>query len=168
MSIQRITPFLWFDMNAEEAINYYVSVFKNSRIINLTTYPDESLDEHFVGMTGKLINAEFELDGVRFGALDGGPLFRLSEAISMLVTCDGQEEVDYYWEKLSHVPESEQCGWCKDKFGLSWQIIPKQLNELMSDPDPERSKRVVQAMMRMHKIDVAALQAAHDGTAEPA
>lgn len=165
MTVQKITPFLWFDSNAEEAINYYVSVFKNSRVISMTRYPDESLDEHFVGMSGKLVNAEFELEGVRFGALDGGPVFHFNEAISMLVTCDGQEEVDYYWEKLSHVPESEQCGWCKDKFGLSWQIVPTQLKELMSGPDPGASQRVTQALMKMHKISVAELQAAYDGKA---
>ena len=165
MTVQKITPFLWFDSNAEEAINYYVSVFKNSRVISMTCYPDESLDEHFVGMSGKLVNAEFELEGVRFGALDGGPVFHFNEAISMLVTCDGQEEVDYYWEKLSHVPESEQCGWCKDKFGLSWQIVPTQLKELMSGPDAGASQRVTQALMKMHKISVAELQAAYDGKA---
>lgn len=165
MSVQKITPFLWFDANAEEAINYYVSVFKNSRVLSMTRYPDESLDEHFVGMSGKLINAEFELDGIRFGALDGGPVFHLTEAISMMVTCEDQAEVDYYWEKLSHVPESEQCGWCKDKFGLSWQIVPKQLGELMAGPDPEGSQRVTQALMKMHKISVADLQNAYDHAA---
>lgn len=165
MNVQKITPFLWFDANAEEAINYYVSVFRDSQILSMTRYPDESIDEHFVGMSGKLINAEFVLAGMRFSALDGGPVFKFNEAISMLVMCDDQAEVDYYWEKLSHVPESEQCGWCKDRFGLSWQIVPKQLNELMGGNDPERSRRVTKAFMKMHKISVADLRAAYDSAA---
>lgn len=161
--MQKITPCLWFDMNAEEAMNYYVSVFKNSKIIRVDKYPDESLDEHFVGMSGKVINGEFELDGVKFTCLDGGPTFKFNEAVSFIVDCADQEEVDYYWEKLSAVPESEQCGWCKDKFGVSWQIIPKRLGELLNDPDAERASRAMQAMMKMHKIDVAELERAADG-----
>lgn len=161
--MQKITPCLWFDMNAEEAMNYYVSVFKNSKIIRVDKYPDESLDEHFKGMSGKVINGEFELDGVKFTCLDGGPTFKLSEAVSFVVDCADQEEVDYYWEKLSAVPESEQCGWCKDQFGVSWQIIPKRLGELLNDPDPERASRATQAMMQMHKIDVAELERAANG-----
>ena len=161
--MQKITPCLWFDMNAEEAMNYYVSVFKNSKIIRVDKYPDESLDEHFVGMAGKVINGEFELDGVKFTCLDGGPTFKFNEAVSFVVDCADQEEVDYYWEKLSAVPESEQCGWCKDKFGVSWQIIPKRLGELLNDPDTERANRAMQAMMKMHKIDVAELERAANG-----
>lgn len=161
--MQKITPCLWFDMNAEEAMNYYVSVFKNSKIIRVDKYPDESLDEHFQGMAGKVINGEFELDGVKFTCLDGGPTFKFNEAVSFIVDCADQEEVDYYWEKLSAVPESEQCGWCKDKFGVSWQIIPKRLGELLNDPDTERANRAMQAMMKMHKIDVAELERAADG-----
>ncbi len=160
---QKITPCLWFDMNAEEAMNYYVSVFPNSKIISTDKYPDESLDEHFKGMSGKIINGVFELNGQQFMCLDGGPVFKLSEAISFTVDCKDQEEVDYYWSKLSHVPESEQCGWCKDKFGMSWQIIPKQLAELMSGDDPEGVKRCTMAMMQMKKMDVDALEKAYKG-----
>lgn len=163
--MQKITPSLWFDANAEEAMNYYVSVFKNSKIIRIDKYPDESLDEHFKGMSGKVINGEFELDGMRFICLDGGPLFKFNEAVSFIVTCKDQAEVDYYWERLSAVPESEQCGWCKDKFGVSWQIIPTRLGELLSDPDKEKANRAVQAMMKMHKIDIAELEAAFQGNA---
>ena len=161
--MQKITPCLWFDMNAEEAMNYYVGVFKNSKIISVDKYPDESLDEHFEGMSGKVINGEFELDGVRFTCLDGGPLFKFNESVSFIVTCKDQEEVDYYWEKLSAVPESEQCGWCKDKFGVSWQIVPTRLGELLSDPDTEKANRAMQAMMKMHKLDVAELERAFEG-----
>jgi len=163
--MQKITPCLWFDMNAEEAMNYYVSVFKNSRIIHVDKYPDESLDEHFKGMSGKVINGEFELDGMRFICLDGGPIFKLNEAVSFTVTCKDQAEVDYYWEKLSAVPESEQCGWCKDKFGASWQIIPTRLGELLNDPNKEKASRAMQAMMQMHKIDIAELEKAFEGKA---
>ncbi len=161
--MQKITPCLWFDMNAEEAMNYYVSVFKNSKIINIDRYPDESLDEHFKGMSGKVINGEFELDGTRFICLDGGPTFKMNEAVSFMVTCQDQEEVDYYWSKLSAVPESEQCGWCKDKFGMSWQIIPTRLGELLNDPDKAKANRAMQAMMQMHKIDIAELEKASEG-----
>lgn len=161
--MQKITPSLWFDMNAEEAMNYYVGVFPNSRIIGIDHYPDESLDEHFKGMSGKVINGVFELDGMRFICLDGGPVFTFNEAVSFTVEVKDQEELDYYWERLSHVPESEQCGWCKDKFGLSWQIVPKQLGELMQGDDPEGVKRVTQALMKMHKISVADLESAYAG-----
>lgn len=159
----KITPSLWFDMNAEEAMNYYVSVFKNSKIIRIDHYPDESLDEHFNGMAGKVINGEFELDGHRFTCLDGGPAFAFNEAVSFTIDCIDQAEVDYYWEKLSAVPEAEQCGWCKDKFGVSWQIIPRRLGELLSHPDKEAAGRAVQAMMKMHKIDVAMLEESFKG-----
>lgn len=161
--MQKITPSLWFNMNAEEAMNYYVSVFKNAKIIRIDKYPDESLDEHFKGMAGKVINGEFELDGMRFICLDGGPTFTFTEAVSFTVTCKDQEEVDYYWEKLSAVPEAEQCGWCKDKFGMSWQIIPTRLGELLTDPDTEKANRAMQAMMQMHKIDIAELERAFEG-----
>lgn len=160
---QKITPCLWFDLNAEEAMNYYISVFPNSKIISTDKYPDESLDEHFKGMSGKIINGVFELNGERFICLDGGPLFKPNEAVSFVVDCKDQAEVDHYWEKLSNIPESEQCGWCKDKFGISWQIIPKQLGELMSGPDPEGAKRCTMAMMQMKKIDISALETAYNG-----
>lgn len=161
--MQKITPSLWFENNAEEAMNYYVGVFPNSKINNIDYYPDESLDEHFKGMSGKVINGQFELSGMKFICLDGGPIFKFNEAVSFTVDVEDQEELDYYWERLSHVPESEQCGWCKDKFGMSWQIIPKQLGELMNGDDPEGVKRVTMAMMQMHKLDVAELEAAYAG-----
>lgn len=145
--MQKITPSLWFDKNAEEAMDYYVSVFPNSKIISKDKYPDESLDEHFKGMSGKIINGQFELDGQKFICLDGGPVFTFNEAISFTIDCEDQAEVDYYWEKLSHIPEAEQCGWCKDKFGISWQVVPKQLGELMNGDDSEGVKRTTMAMM---------------------
>ena len=134
-NIQKITPFLWFDANAEEAMEYYVSVFPDSRIEHIERYPDESLDEHFKGMSGKVITGEFYLSGQRFLCLDGGPVFTFNESVSFLVGCKDQAEIDYYWEKLSHVRGSEQCGWCKDKFGVSWQIVPENMSELLS-PSP--------------------------------
>ncbi|HRJ91184.1 MAG TPA: VOC family protein [Candidatus Saccharibacteria bacterium] len=161
--MQKITPCLWFDNDAEEAMNYYVSVFKNSKINRIDYYPDESLDEHFVGMSGKVINGHFTLDGNDFICLDGGPIFKLSEAVSFMIDCKDQEEVDYYWSKLSHVPESEQCGWCKDKFGMSWQIVPQRLGELLGSDDKEAVARVMPVFMEMHKIDLAMLEAAYAG-----
>ncbi len=161
--MQKIIPSLWFDNNAEEAMNYYVGVFKNSKIISIDHYPDESLDEHFKGMSGKVINGQFELNGQKFICLDGGPIFKFNEAISFTVECEDQAEVDYYWEKLSHVPESEQCGWCKDKFGLSWQIVPKRLGELMGGDDPEGVQRVTACLMQSKKFNVAELEAAYEG-----
>lgn len=163
MSTQKITPSLWFDMNAEEAMNYYVEVFPNSKIVSMEKYPDESLDEHFKGMADKVINGVFELDGQKFICLDGGPIFKFNEAVSFTIDCKDQKEVDYYWERLSHVPESEQCGWCKDKFGVSWQIVPRQLGELMGGSDPEGVKRTTMAMMKMKKLDVAELENAYQG-----
>lgn len=150
--MQKIIPSLWFNNNAEEAMNYYVSVFPNSKINHLEYYPDESIDPHFKGMSGKVINGDFTLDGVRFLCLDGGPIFEFSGAVSFTVSCRDQAEIDYYWSKLSAVPEAEQCGWCKDKFGVSWQIIPENMGELVSTPS------AMQAMMKMKKIDIAALQ----------
>jgi len=155
INAQKITPCLWFDNNAEEAMNYYVGVFDNSRIISIETYPDESLDEHFEGMSGKVFNGQFELDGVQFLCFDGGPTFTFNEAISLTVSCKDQAEIDYFWEKLSHVPASEQCGWCKDKFGVSWQIIPENMSELLA-----RSPAAVQTMMQQKKIVIAELEAA--------
>lgn len=161
--MQKISPCLWFDMNAEEAMNYYVSVFPNSKINRIDYYPDEALDEHFRGMTGKVINGEFELDGRSFICLDGGPAFKFNEAVSLSIDCIDQEEVDYYWTKLSAVPEAEQCGWCKDRFGVIWQVIPRRLGELLNDPDKEAAGRAIQAMMKMHKLDVAELEKAFAG-----
>ncbi|WP_238476200.1 VOC family protein [Agromyces mariniharenae] len=147
-----IQPCLWFDDNAREAMEYYVSVFPNSRIERIDEYPDESLDEHFTGMSGKVLNGEFTLNGVRFTCLDGGPLFRFNESISFIVWCADQDEIDFYWSKLSHVPESEQCGWCKDRFGVSWQVIPRIMGDLTSTPAQ------VQAFMQQKKIVIAELE----------
>lgn len=162
-SLQQIVPSLWFDMNAEEAMNYYVGVFKNSKIINIAYYPDEALSEHFKGMKGKVINGEFELDGQKFICLDGGPMFKFNEAVSFTIECDDQAEIDHFWGKLSAVPESEACGWCKDKFGISWQVVPKKLGELMNGEDAEGVKRVTMAVMASKKFNIAELEAAYNG-----
>ena len=141
-------------------MNFYVGVFRNSKIISIQHYPEGPLEGPMKGMEGTVLTGVFELEGIRFMALDGGPVFKFSEAISFYVECADQGEVDYYWSKLSAVPEAEQCGWLKDKFGLSWQIIPRQMSELMSNPDKEKAGRVIQAMLQMKKIDIAALEAA--------
>jgi len=157
---QKITPFLWFDNNAEEAINFYLSIFADSKILNLSRYPEEVPD-----LGGKAMSIVFQLEGQKFMALNGGPQFKFTEAISLLVDCTSQEEVDNLWYKLiADGGEPGRCAWLKDKFGLSWQIVPRQLGELMGDPDPQKSQRVMQAMLQMSKIDIAALQAAYDGT----
>jgi predicted 3-demethylubiquinone-9 3-methyltransferase (glyoxalase superfamily) len=156
--MQKITPFLWFDNQAEEAVNLYTSTFKNSKIVSITRYGDE-----VPGMKGKVLTAVFQLEGQEFMALDGGPQFKFTEAISLYVHCQTQEEVDELWEKLSAHPESEQCGWLKDKFGLSWQIIPDALGEMLSDKDSEKAGRVMQAMLQMQKIDIAKLKQAYEG-----
>lgn len=151
--MEKIVPCLWFgDNNCEEAINYYITVFPNSSIDELTKYPDESLNENFVGMSGKILTAVFRLNGQKFIALDGGPYFHFSEAISFMIECKDQDEIDYYWEKLSHVPESEQCGWVKDRFGLSWQIVPANMKDLMM------TDKQIQAMMSMKKIIIKDLE----------
>jgi len=153
--MNKIVPSLWFaDNNCEAAINYYVDVFPNASIDSITRYPDSQLDAHFAGMTGKILTAVFTLNGQKFTALDGGPVFRINEAVSFTIECADQTEIDYYWDKLSHVPEAEQCGWVKDQFGVSWQIVPENMAELTQTPGQ------VQAMMKMKKIDIAALIAA--------
>jgi predicted 3-demethylubiquinone-9 3-methyltransferase (glyoxalase superfamily) len=154
--MQKITPFLWFDKNAEEAMNFYVSIFKNSKVISVSRYPDGSRGE-----PGMVMTATFQLDGQEIMALNGGPDFKFNEAISFFVTCDTQEEVDSYWNQLSAGGEEVQCGWLKDKFGLSWQIVPTALGELLGDPDPVKAQRVMQAMLQMKKIDVAGLRRAY-------
>lgn len=151
---QSIIPSLWFNDNAEEAMNFYVDLFPNSRILSIERYPDESLDEHFAGMAGKVINGSFVLNGVEFLCLDGGPEFSFNEAVSFTVPCADQAEIDRYWQALSAVPESEACGWCKDKFGISWQIIPDNMGDLLAGPE------AIQAMMAMKKIVIADLQQA--------
>ena len=155
--MQKVTPFLWFDHQAEEAANYYVSIFKNSKILSVSRYAEGAPRPAGTAMT-----VTFELDGQEFMALNGGPEFKFTEAISLFVNCETQEEVDAYWEQLSAGGEESQCGWLKDKFGLSWQIVPSALGKLLGDPDPEKSKRVMQAMLQMRKIEVAGLQRAYD------
>ncbi len=156
--MQKITPFLWFDTQAEEAVNFYTSVFKNARkgkmLRNVEGGP---------GPAGSVLTASFELEGLEFTALNAGPHFKFNEAISFVVDCKDQDEVDYFWDKLSEGGEKSQCGWLKDKFGLSWQITPTVLIELMSDPDREKAGRVTQAMLKMSKIDIAALERAYAG-----
>jgi len=148
--MQKITPFLWFDDKAEEAMNFYASIFKNSKILNVTR------------TQGAVMSATFELDGQKFMALNGGPHFKFTEAISLFVNCETQQEVDDLWEKLSAGGQKSRCGWLKDKYGLSWQIIPSALSKMLGDKDPEKSKRVMTAMLQMTKIDIKKLQQAYD------
>jgi len=151
--MKKITPFLWFDRQAEEAMNFYVSLFKNSKVNNISRGPD-----------GRAFTVSFELDGQEFMGLNAGPLFKFNESISMFVSCEDQTEVDYFWGKLiADGGEESMCGWLKDKFGMSWQIVPKQLGELMGDSDPQKSGRVMQSMLKMQKIIIADLQKAYDG-----
>jgi predicted 3-demethylubiquinone-9 3-methyltransferase (glyoxalase superfamily) len=168
--MQKITPCLWFDKECEEAINYYVDTFngnpskqQESKIVSLQRYPEGFTEGPMAGMGGKILTGIFELEGLRYMALDGGPYFKFNEAISLQVECKDQAEVDYFWGKLSFAPESEQCGWLKDKFGLSWQIIPKKMGELLSSEDKEKAGRAIQAMLKMKKIDLAALEKAYNG-----
>ena len=156
--MKKITPFLWFDNNVEEAIKFYTSIFKNSKILNVNRLPEGA-----PGIEGNVITASFELEGQEFMALNGGPQYHFTEAISLYVDCENQQEVDTLWNKLSEGGETSQCGWLKDKFGLSWQIIPRALGQLMGDPDPVKAGRVMQAMLQMTKLDVAKLQQAYDG-----
>jgi len=148
---QKITPFLWFDNNAEEAMEFYTSIFKDSQVRSV----------HRIG--DSILTATFDLNGQEFMVLNGGPRFKFTEAISLFVKCENQQEVDDYWNKLVDGGQPQQCGWLKDKFGLSWQIIPNALGELIGDKDPAKSQRVLEAMLQMKKIDVAQLQAAHAG-----
>jgi predicted 3-demethylubiquinone-9 3-methyltransferase (glyoxalase superfamily) len=153
--MQKITPFLWFDNQAEEAANFYVSIFKNSKIVKIARYGEAG-----PGPKGSAMTVVFQLNGQEFIALNGGPHFKFTEAVSFSVDCKTQEEVDEFWEKLSAGGEEGQCGWLKDKYGLSWQVNPAVLGELLSDPDPQKSKRVMEAMLKMKKIDIKALKQA--------
>jgi len=153
--MQRITPFLWFNKNAEEAMNFYVSIFKNSKVGTVTRYGDAG-----PGQNGQVMSVTFELEGQQFMALNGGPLFSFTPAISLYVSCETQEEVDDVWEKLSAGGSTDRCGWLKDRFGLSWQIIPTALGRLLADKDARKSQRVMQAMLKMDKIEIVALQEA--------
>ncbi|HEY2720548.1 MAG TPA: VOC family protein [Chitinophagaceae bacterium] len=155
--MQKITPFLWFDDQAEDAVKFYASVFKNSKIGNMARYDDASAAA--AGRPkGSLMTASFELDGQDFIALNGGPHFKFTEAISFVVNCDTQKEIDYYWEKLTEGGEESQCGWLKDKFGLSWQIVPSSLGQLIGGPDKEKSQRAMGALMKMRKLVIADLE----------
>jgi len=153
--MQKITPYLWFDGQAEEAATYYTSIFKNARIV----------DVNRMGEGGPAVTVAFEIDGQQFVALNGGPQFTFTEAISLFVSCRDQAEVDDLWDRLTEGGEEGQCGWLKDRYGVSWQIIPEALSELMGDPDPEKAGRVVRAMLGMGKIEVKGLQDAYDGRA---
>jgi predicted 3-demethylubiquinone-9 3-methyltransferase (glyoxalase superfamily) len=158
--MQGITPFLWFDGTAEEAAQFYVSIFKNSKIGTVNRY-----GEHGPGPKGSVMIATFQINGQNFIALNGGPQFKFTPAISFVVNCETQEEVDHFWEKLSQGGKIQQCGWLQDKFGVSWQIVPTSLPKLMSDPDPQKTSRVMGALMKMHKIDMHELQAAYEQAA---
>jgi len=155
---QKITTFLWFDNNAEEAVNFYVSIFKNSRVLATTRY-----GEIGPGPKGTVMTIAFQLDGQEFTALNGGPQFKFTEAVSLVVHCNTQEEVDYFWEKLSEGGEKVECGWLKDKFGLAWQITPDVLLELLEQSDEQKSQRVMKAMMQMKKLDIKGLKQAAEG-----
>lgn len=152
--MQKITPNLWFDRNAEEAAEYYVSVFPNSKVVRVSRYTDAGFDVHHMP-AGTAMVVEFELGGQRFLGLNGGPVFTFNEAVSFVVECKDQAEIDYYWEKLSAVPESEQCGWLKDRFGVSWQIVPENQSAYLSGP---QSDKVMEAFLAMKKIDIATLE----------
>jgi predicted 3-demethylubiquinone-9 3-methyltransferase (glyoxalase superfamily) len=155
--MHKITPFLWFDGKAEEAMDFYVSIFKNSKVGRITRYGEAG-----PGPKGTVMSATFQLEGQEFFALNGGPQFTFTPAISFLVNCETQQEVDELWEKLSEGGEINRCGWLRDKYGLSWQIVPSILGKLMGDQDPQKSKRVMQAMLKMDKLDIAGLQGAYD------
>ncbi|SME99269.1 VOC family protein [Pseudogulbenkiania subflava] len=165
-SIQRITPCLWFDGQAEPAAGFYIAIFKNSRIVGIIRYGEAGHEIHG-RPAGSVLTVEFELDGQAFTALNGGPVFTFNEAVSFQVNCETQEEVDYYWEKLSAGGDeaAQQCGWLKDKYGVSWQVVPTALPKMLSDADYAKSERVMTALLRMKKLDIAALQRAYDGMA---
>ncbi len=162
--MQKITPFLWFDSQAEEAASFYTAIFKNSRITGTTRYSEEGAQASG-RPKGTVMTVAFQLEGQEFVALNGGPHFRFSEAVSFFVNCESQAEVDYYWEKLSAGgdPQAQQCGWLKDKYNLSWQVVPTILMKLLSDPDPEISRRVMKAMLKMKKIEIEPLKRAAEG-----
>jgi predicted 3-demethylubiquinone-9 3-methyltransferase (glyoxalase superfamily) len=163
-NVQKITPFLWFDKEAEEAAKFYTSVFDNSRIVNVTRYGKAGQETHRMS-PGTVMTVEFELAGQTFTALNGGPVFKFNEAVSFLVTCDTQKEVDHFWEKLSQGGDknAQQCGWLKDRFGLSWQVAPSILSKMLADPDPQKSQRVMTALLKMKKLDIDALKRAYAG-----
>jgi predicted 3-demethylubiquinone-9 3-methyltransferase (glyoxalase superfamily) len=158
--LQRIVPNLWFDTEAEEAAGFYISIFDNSRIVSTTRYTEAGPRE-----AGMVMTVEFELDGQRFVGINGGPEFTFDEAVSFQITCETQEEIDRYWERLTEGGEEGPCGWLKDRFGLSWQVVPTGMDEFLTDPDPKRAERAMRAMLQMRKVDIAALRSAADGAA---
>ena len=162
--MQPITPCLWFDSEAEEAANFYVSIFKNSKITEISRYGAAG-KEHHGKPVGSVMVAAFEINGQPFTALNGGPMFKISEAVSFQIMCDSQEDVDYYWEKLGAGgdPDAQQCGWLKDKFGVSWQVIPVEFLKMASGPDAEKTQRAMNAMFQMKKLDLSTLKKAYDG-----
>ena len=155
---QKIIPNLWFDTEAEEAATFYTSVFANSRVVNTTRYTEAGPRQ-----AGMVMTVEFELDGQRFVAINGGPEFTFDEAVSFQITCETQDEIDFYWERLSEGGQEGPCGWLKDRYGLSWQVVPTGMEEVLNDPDPERAQRAMRAMLGMGKLDMAALRRAADG-----
>lgn len=163
--MQKITPFLWFNDNAEEAVNFYCSVFKDAKIHNMARY-DEASAKASGRPAGTVMTASFQLNGQEFIALNGGPHFKFNEAVSFVVNCDSQEEIDYYWNRLTEGGVEVECGWLKDRFGLSWQIVPSVLGKFMSDSDKKKSARVMQAILRMKKIDIASLEEAYSSPVE--
>jgi predicted 3-demethylubiquinone-9 3-methyltransferase (glyoxalase superfamily) len=164
MQLARIVPCLWFDNQAEEAARFYTGIFPDSRITSITPYPNVGQEIHG-GKAGSVMVAAFELAGQPFVALNGGPIFRFNEAVSLQIMCDTQEEVDHYWSRLGAGgdPKAQQCGWLKDRYGLSWQVVPRRLPELIEDREPAKSERTFAAMLQMKKLDIAALERAHDG-----
>lgn len=160
----RISPCLWFDDKAEQAANFYVSVFKSGKLLNITRYGNAGFEVHG-RPAGSVMTVDFELDGVRFTALNGGPAFTFNEAVSFQIICESQADVDYYWDTLTTGgnPEAQQCGWLKDKFGLSWQVVPEGMEEMLADPESEAASRAMTAMLQMKKLDVAALRRAYEG-----
>lgn len=159
-TFQKIEPSLWFDRQAEEAAHFYVSVFRDSAVGNITRYGTEGFEFHRMP-AGSVMTVEFRIEGQNFIALNGGPLFRFNEAVSFMILCDSQEEIDYYWNRLSgNGGEESMCGWLTDRFGLSWQVVPAGLNGMMRDPDPEKVRRVTHAMFQMKKLDIEELKAA--------
>ncbi|HSB41073.1 MAG TPA: VOC family protein [Methylomirabilota bacterium] len=166
-AIQRITPFLWFDTQAEEAATFYVSIFPNSRVLGGARYNEEAAKA--AGRPpGSVMTVQFELDGQAFIALNGGPIFKFTEAVSFVVNCESQEEIDHYCQALSAGGQPVRCGWLKDRFGVSWQVVPTILGEMLQDQDPEKPKRVMAALLRMTKLDIGALRRAHAGRSDPA
>lgn len=161
---QKIAPCLWFDKQAEEAARYYTSIFKDSKILKTSHYGKEGYEVHKMP-EGTVLTVEFLIEGQKFVALNGGPVFQFNEAVSLMVNCKNQQEIDYYWEKLSKGgdPKSQQCGWLKDKFGVSWQVVPEKLSEMMQDSDKEKTERVMKALLSMKKLDIHTLEEAYEG-----